>query len=98
MNMLAFVVDLVSSEFPDLLGVVADLASLRSAQLMKYSDVETSIKDLRSSCNKIAELMVKYSKFIAPPDHPEVIDEAQDHFMITSKIHPYWLLFCITPF
>jgi hypothetical protein len=84
-NMLTFIVETINNEFPDLLGIIEDLAPIRPAQEMKFCEIDSSIDLLNKSCRKFDDLLLKYLKHPVPPG--QSADEATDNFIVTTKIH-----------
>lgn len=84
-SMLSFLVGVLSSQFPDTMHVLSDLAVIGTVRGMKFSDAEEKVAELARHVEGITSLVEKY-QFMAGNDSGAVEDVEEDAFMRTSKI------------
>lgn len=89
-NMLSFLVDLVSREFPDLGNIISDLSSVRMAKETKLKDVDELVTRFAETRRTVAKIVESYKAFPPPPNRPTELDETTDTFLLATKIP--WLI------
>lgn len=85
-NMITFLMETISKEFPDLEGIITDLAFIKSAKELKFKDLEDRLAKLGDAQRKAQEILERYQSFPPPPKASEKIDEQKDKFILTFKV------------
>lgn len=68
MNMLNYLIGLITTEFPDLLGIVAELTPVRLAREVKFRDVEEMQRQFDDAVESTKAMIEAYRKFPLPPN------------------------------
>lgn len=104
MNMLNYLVGLVTAEFPDLLGIVAELTPVRLARDVRFRDVEEMQRQFDDAIEGTKAIVEAYHKFPLPPNYTdgEHLSPENDRFrQVTAVRHALldWFpdLYSLTP-